>query len=155
MAVDASIFDKPVVNLDFDPEPGGPNQQRQEINHKWVHFKPIAESGGVWLVDDMEQAVAATLSYLRDPAQHRQQRQWIVEFVCQWVDGQSGRRFAEALGELMERRGEGAVSELESSKSMNSVVIGKRSTFNVQPFDQLPSTPLRAGRAGCSTFNGR
>jgi len=104
MAVDASIFDKPVVNLDYDPEPGGPNQQLvKEINHKWVHFRPIAESGGVWLVNNPDELVAATLAYLKDPSLHAAQRRWIVEFVCQQVDGNSGRRFAEALGELMGR----------------------------------------------------
>ncbi|MCI0660766.1 MAG: hypothetical protein L0220_06805, partial [Acidobacteria bacterium] len=44
-AIDGAIFDRPVVNLDYDPEPG---QSRQglvnEINHSWTHFKPIAES---------------------------------------------------------------------------------------------------------------
>ena len=50
ISVDAAVCDKPVVNLDFDPQPGAPNQQLvKDINHKWNHFKPVAESGGVWM----------------------------------------------------------------------------------------------------------
>jgi hypothetical protein len=102
IAVDASIFDRPVVNIDFDPEPGAPNRQVvKEANRKWEHFAPIAQSGGLWLVNNIEELVTATKTYLKSPDLHRDKRRWIVESVCDRVDGQSGKRFAEAIAQLM------------------------------------------------------
>jgi hypothetical protein len=97
-AVDAAIFDRPVVNLDFDPQPGQPNQALiKEINHTWTHFKPVAESGGLWLVDDLEAMVEATRTYLKRPDLHREGRRWVAEFVCEYLDGLCGERMAQAI----------------------------------------------------------
>ncbi|PWT80701.1 MAG: hypothetical protein C5B44_04960 [Acidobacteria bacterium] len=96
--VDGAIFDRPIVNLDFDPEPGGPKQALvKEVNHSWTHFKPVAESGGVWLVNDYTEMVEAIRTYLRTPQLHRERRRWLVEYVCGYIDGRSGDRMAEAV----------------------------------------------------------
>jgi CDP-glycerol glycerophosphotransferase (TagB/SpsB family) len=98
VAVDAAILDRPVVNLDYDPEPGQPNQTLvKDVNHTWTHFKPIAESGGVWLVNNTEEVVEAVTTYLSNPGLHRDRRRWIAEYVCQHLDGRSGERMAEAI----------------------------------------------------------
>jgi len=98
VAIDAAIFDRPVVNLDFDPEPGQPNQALvKDINHLWTHFKPIAESGGMWLVNNYEEMLEAVRTYLENPELHREQRRWMAEFVCGKLDGKSGERIAEAI----------------------------------------------------------
>lgn len=98
VAIDAAVFDKPVVNLDYDPQPSKAHQQLiKEINHAWTHFKPIAESGGLWLVNDPAEMIEAIQSYLQTPELHRQQRRWMAEFVCGFLDGHNGRRMAEAL----------------------------------------------------------
>lgn len=98
VVIDAAIFDTPVVNLDFDPQPGQPDQQLiKEINHTWPHFKPIAESGGVWLVDDFGEMMNAIETYLRKPDLHRNERKWMVEHVCGYIDGKCGERMADAI----------------------------------------------------------
>lgn len=104
VAIDAAFFDKPVVNLDYDPQPGQADQELiKDINHLWTHFKPIAESGGVWLVNTPEEKVAAVNAYLKNPDLHRQQRRWMAEHVCGFVDGRCGRRMAEALLDFASR----------------------------------------------------
>ena len=98
VVIDAAIFDTPVVNLDFDPQPSrGDDQLIKEINHEWTHFKPVAESGGVWLVNDFEELVTAVRTYLKHPELHREQRRWIVEYVCGYADGKCGERMADAI----------------------------------------------------------
>lgn len=105
MSVDAAILDRPIVNLDFDPEPGGPNQQMvKEVNRVWNHFSPIAQSGGIWLVSDVDELVTATATYLKSPELHREERRWIVELVCGEVDGFAGKRMAEAVVQLIQER---------------------------------------------------
>ena len=98
VSIDAALFDRPVVNLDFDPQPGAADQELiKDINHKWNHFKPIAESGGVWLVKDFDETAHAVKTYLRNPTLHQAKRRWITEYVCQYLDGRCGQRMAEAI----------------------------------------------------------
>ena len=47
VAIDAAIFDRPVVNLDYDPEPGRPNQALGKDVNNAGPFKAITESGGM------------------------------------------------------------------------------------------------------------
>jgi len=103
VTVDAAIFDKPVVNLDFDPEPGHPHQALiKDVNHVWTHFKPVAESGGIWLVNNFDEMVEAVKTYLAHPELHREKRRWIAENVCGYVDGRCGERMAEAILDFVE-----------------------------------------------------
>ncbi len=98
VTVDAAILDRPVVNLDYDPEPGQPNQALvKDVNHLWTHFRPIAESGGVWLTNDLAETVRAVQTYLRAPELHCEKRRWIAQYVCGELDGHAGRRLAEAV----------------------------------------------------------
>lgn len=97
-AIDAAIFDRPVINLDFDPEAGQPNQMLiDDINHRWTHFKPIAESGGMWLVKNYDEMMDAVEAYLENPELHKEKRRWMAEYVCGDLDGNAGERMAEAI----------------------------------------------------------
>ena len=99
--VDAALCDRPVVNLDYDPGPGAPDQALvRDINHRWTHFAPVAESGGVWLVNDGDELLDAVRGYLADPARDRAGRRWIVEHVCEYADGRSGERMARAVADF-------------------------------------------------------
>lgn len=98
VAVDAAIFDRPVINLDYDSEPGQPNQQLiKDINHLWTHYKPVAESGGVWQVNNPDELIAAIRKYLAQPELHREKRRWLVEYVCGFADGKCGHRMAQGI----------------------------------------------------------
>lgn len=106
VTIDAARFDRPVVNLDFDPQPGQADQALiKEVNHLWSHFKPIAESGGVWLVNDFSELEKAVIEYLKDPALHRAERKWMVEHVCGFSDANCGERMAEAIFDFVENVG--------------------------------------------------
>jgi hypothetical protein len=105
VTVDAALFDVPVVNLDFDPSPEGTDHELvKDVNHRWTHFQPLAESGGVWLVESIQEMVEAVRSYLARPELHRAGRRWIAEYVCGFTDGRCGERTAEAILELAVRR---------------------------------------------------
>lgn len=101
VTIDAAICDKPVVNLDFDPQPGQPNQAFvKDVNHVWSHFKPIAESGGLWLAQDMDDVIKAINAYLANPKLHAERRRWMAEFVCGYIDGRCGERLGAAISEF-------------------------------------------------------
>lgn len=103
VTIDAAIFDKPIVNLDFDPQPGQHDQRLvKDVNHSWPHFKPIAESGGVSLVNNFEELEAAVRNYLEKPELHREERRWVVDHVCGFTDGRCGERMAAAITDFLE-----------------------------------------------------
>lgn len=104
-AIDGALFDKPIVNLDFDPEPGQHKQALvKDINHLWTHFKPVAESGGLWLVNNLAEMIEAIRTYLLQPELHREPRRKMAEFVVKFMDGDSGTRLAEALLDFVQRQ---------------------------------------------------
>jgi len=104
VTIDAAIFDHPVVNLDFDPQPGKSDQALiKDINHKWNHFQPIAESGGVWLVNNTDEMVGAVKNYLKNPNLHQAKRRWITQYVCGHLDGKCGERMADAIKDFSEQ----------------------------------------------------
>lgn len=96
--LDAAIFDRPVVNLDYDPAPGGRRTPLvKEINRLWEHFAPVAQSGGVALVSNPDELLVAVQRALREPAIGHDGRAWIVRTVAGPVDGKAGVRLAEAI----------------------------------------------------------
>ena len=104
VTIDAALFDHPVVNLDFDPQPDKSDQELiKDINHKWNHFQPIAESGGVWLVNDTDETVGAVKKYLNNPHLHHDKRRWMTQYVCGYTDGKCGARMAYAIKDFSER----------------------------------------------------
>jgi hypothetical protein len=121
VGIDAAICDKPVVNLDFDPEPGQPNQALvKDVNHLWSHFKPIAESGGMWLVNDMDEVVHAVREYLAHPELHREKRRWMAEYVCGYVDGKCGERMAQAILDFIQNQTSQTRTRIDSALSAES-----------------------------------
>jgi hypothetical protein len=103
--IDAAIFDRPTVSLDYDPEPGSPNAALvRDVNHVWSHFKPVAESGGVWLARDRADLTDAIRTYLALPELHREGRKWVARHVCEYLDGRSGERMARAIRDFVQDR---------------------------------------------------
>ena len=101
--IDAAVCDVPAIILDYDPEPGRPNQALvKDTNHVWTHLRPIVTSGGITLADSPERLVDAIRVYLETPELHRTQRRWMAEHVCGFVDGRNGERMGRAIADFME-----------------------------------------------------
>jgi CDP-glycerol glycerophosphotransferase (TagB/SpsB family) len=105
VAIDAAIFDKPVVNLDYDPSPERKRHAMiKDVNHVWSHFKPLTESGAMWTVQNNDEMVEAVRGYLKDPTLHREKRRWMAEYVCGHLDGRCGERLARAILDFVGKR---------------------------------------------------
>lgn len=103
--IDAAICDVPVVWLNYDPEPGGPNQELvKDVNESWTHVRPLITSGGATLVDTPDDMVDAVRVYLRTPELHRTERRWMTEHVCGFVDGRNGERVGRAIADFATQR---------------------------------------------------
>lgn len=103
VTVDAAIFDKPIININFDSQPGEPDKQLiDEINATWNHFSPIVDSGGVWNVNSTDEMIAALKVYLKDPSIHSEGRKRVVDYVCGKMDGRAGEKMAAAVESIVD-----------------------------------------------------
>jgi hypothetical protein len=97
IAIEACIFDTPVVNLGFDgPEPS-PYVRSARRYYAFTHYVNITATGAVrvaWTPDEM---VALVRGYLDDPTLDREGRRQVVADQCQFTDGQSAARVAAAV----------------------------------------------------------
>ncbi|MDQ3073371.1 MAG: hypothetical protein M3Q97_08940 [Bacteroidota bacterium] len=99
--VDAAFCDKPIINLNFDSQPGKVQEELiKTINANWNHLAPINRTGGLVLANDMDEVIGGLRSYLDDPALHREGRMKLVDLICGYRDGNSAERYAAALNEI-------------------------------------------------------
>jgi CDP-Glycerol:Poly(glycerophosphate) glycerophosphotransferase len=113
VAIDAALFDRPSVCMDYDPAPGSPRQELvREVNHSWTHYKPVAESGGQALAASPEELVQAIRKYLENPGLHQEARRGMAEYVCGYIDGRCGARLGEAVLQLMKKKTQNAQVEV-------------------------------------------
>lgn len=103
-AIDAAIAGRPSVCMDYDPTPGQPKQKLvKDVNHRWTHYRPVAESGGTWLVGSVEELLRAVRAYLANPSMHAAEREEMARYVCGFVDGRCGERASNAILDFAER----------------------------------------------------
>lgn len=104
ITVDAAILDRPVISIGYDlmPDCHFP-EGRSRIFNRSAHFKPLFDSGGVWVVESDDECIEAINQYLADPALHRRERTHIVELVAGCTDGHSGRRLAQEVSCLFRK----------------------------------------------------
>lgn len=96
MAIDAAVFDRPIINIGFD-FPGLPSMH-------WVydvtHYQPVLKSGAVRLVENELDLIGQVNRYLEDPSLDRDGRARLVSEQCEFTDGNSGKRMAQYLKEF-------------------------------------------------------
>lgn len=99
VSLELMIFDKPIVNLRFDPP---------EVNLHWHHgyerhilfdhYRPVAESGATMVAGTPEDLKAMIRRGLEDPAADRERRsRFLSDFFGELLDGKAGIRAAESL----------------------------------------------------------
>lgn len=98
VAIDAALFGKPVINLNFDPEPGQPNGQLlKDVSEYWTHYRPVVDLGGIWQGNSYEDIGEGIRTYLKTPQLHHAERDDMTQFVCGFTDGRNGERMAAAI----------------------------------------------------------
>lgn len=108
VSLELMLFDKPVINLDFDP-PGVdlPPCLGYSRHIYFDHFLPVAESGATMVArsaDDMRRMLHRGLS---DPgADSHRRRDFLQQMFGELLDGRAGRRVAEHLLNIARRHRE-------------------------------------------------
>jgi len=106
VSLELMIFDKPIINLDYDP-PGSnlPWCMGYQRHIRFDHFKPVAESGATMVARSDEDMAAMLLAGLETPSWGREQRRtFLNRFFGDVLDGRAGKRIAETLLSLDHRK---------------------------------------------------
>jgi len=104
VGIDAAFFGKPIINIMFDPEIDQSQKEFiEEIMTKWVHLKPVMESGGMYNVRSYDEMVEAVSKYIINPSLHAEERERMKNFVAQYDDGLSSERLAQAIIDFSEK----------------------------------------------------
>ena len=94
MAIDAAVMDKPVIAVAFGV-PGKKTRSKffDDIFER-SHYRKLAVTGGLHLVQSPEELASAVRSYIVNPAMDAAGRNRLREELCFQLDGQAGARAA-------------------------------------------------------------
>ena len=94
IAIEASIFDTPIVDVSFDGETPSEFAKSARRYYKFTHYANITRQGAAPIADTPEALVEHVGRYLADPALDREGRRRVVLDQCQFTDGRSSDRIA-------------------------------------------------------------
>ena len=104
IAVEAAIFDRPVVNISFDGETPAEWTRSARRYLRFTHFANVLRHGAVKPAASPAQLVSAVAEYLTDPTADAEGRRRVVQEQCQFVDGRSSDRVKAAVVDTLNER---------------------------------------------------
>jgi hypothetical protein len=103
IAIEAAIFDTPVVNVSFDGETPSEWTQSARRYYHFTHYANVTGRGAVRVAERPHELVEHVGRYLLHPELDRDGRRLVVADQCQFLDGRSAERVASfVVGELCE-----------------------------------------------------
>jgi hypothetical protein len=107
LAIEAAIFDTPVVNVSFDGETPSEWVRSARRYYRFTHYLNITRHGAVRVAEQPSELIEQVGRYLDDPALDREGRARVVLEQCQYLDGRAAERVAAFVtGELADVCGE-------------------------------------------------
>lgn len=100
MAIDAAIFDKPVILINFTPTPR--DFWHSIIEYCFNHIQKLLASGGARVVRSREELLEWIRRYLTDPRLDREGRARLVRELCCATDGRSSELVVRVLRRALE-----------------------------------------------------
>jgi CDP-glycerol glycerophosphotransferase (TagB/SpsB family) len=97
IAIEAAIFDTPVVNIAFDGETASPFAKSARRYYRFTHYQNITRHNAVRVAESGGELVDQVARYLGDPALDRNGRARVVAEQCQFTDGRSAERAAQSI----------------------------------------------------------
>jgi hypothetical protein len=99
IAIEASIFDTPVVNIAFDQDDAEarPFLESPLRYYSYTHYQQIVRAGAVRIARSAAEMIDLVNGYLSDPSRDAAGRARVVEEQCGFTDGHSAARVAAAI----------------------------------------------------------
>ncbi|MDO8510149.1 MAG: CDP-glycerol glycerophosphotransferase family protein [bacterium] len=99
IAIDAAILDKPIININFEL-PSFPAKEDSAFRklptkiYKWAHYREALATGGIRMVQNIDELIIWVNRYLEDPLLDADGRRALRETQCPFSDGRSAERIA-------------------------------------------------------------
>ena len=94
IAIEAAIFDTPIVNISFDGEAPSEWVRSARRYYRFTHYTNITRHGAVRVAETPEVLTEQIGCYLADRALDREGRRRVVIEQCQFLDGRAAARVA-------------------------------------------------------------
>jgi hypothetical protein len=94
IAIEAAIFDTPVVNVAFDGEREEAFAKSARRYYRFTHYTNITRHNAVRVAWSPDELIGHVRSYLDDRTQDRAGRAQVVREQCQFTDGRAAERVA-------------------------------------------------------------
>ena len=96
IAIEASIFDTPVVNVAFDQDDADarPFLTSPLRYYSYTHYQQIVRAGAVRIAKSAGEMIDLVNAYLVDPSRDAAGRRRVVTEQCEFTDGRSAERLA-------------------------------------------------------------
>jgi len=110
IAIEASIFDTPVVNIAFDEDAAEarPFLTSPLRYYSYTHYQQIVRAGAVRIAKSADEMIDLVNAYLADPSKDAAGRRRVVVEQCEFTDGRSAERLGLVIAaELTGRRAAG------------------------------------------------
>jgi hypothetical protein len=101
LSIESAIYDKPVININFEVKSGQPLLKSPTQFFKTDHYKKALRSGGIRLVSSRQELGLWINRYLEHSEIDREERKLLVQEQCSITDGTSGARIAGFLLSLI------------------------------------------------------
>ncbi|MDP2676977.1 MAG: CDP-glycerol glycerophosphotransferase family protein [bacterium] len=103
MSVDAAIFDKPVININFELKHMPLHKSPTQFYHM-AHYKKALCTGGIRCVENEKELIGWIRRYIGNPSLDAGGRDTLVRQQCFHTDGESGRRIGEYILSFLHTR---------------------------------------------------
>jgi hypothetical protein len=99
IAIEAAIFDTPVVNIAFDEDDAEarPFLSSPLRYYSYTHYQQIVRAGGIRIAKSAGEMIDLVNGYLADPMRDAAGRRRVVAEQCEFTDGRSAERVAECI----------------------------------------------------------
>lgn len=102
IAVEATIFNTPVVNISFDGESVSEFARSARRYYRFTHYANVTRHHAVRVAATPESLIEHVNAYLNSPSLDAEGRRQVVLDQCEFVDGRSAERVADAVGGMLQ-----------------------------------------------------
>lgn len=110
IAVEAAIFDTPVVNISFDGETPSDFARSAQRYYRFTHYTNITRHNAVRVAESPGALIEQINAYLADPQRDAEGRRKVVAEQCEFLDGRSAERVADVVVTDLRQLTEGVAS---------------------------------------------
>ena len=101
ISIDAAVFDKPIININFEIKKNESLLKSPTQYYKTLHYGNAIKTGAIDLVKNEDELIKSINSYLENPNLRQVERKKLVKEQCEFIDGKSSERIAKYVLDII------------------------------------------------------